>query len=305
MHTTLENANRVVREHHEGNWDQTLPASAIRFQDFTTANLNGSDYVLQPQAQSLIARRLRVPAEYLHRCPAHLQETNLNHWLGSLEDTPLFLRMHDHEVRAVFTPRYRPIDNVTIMARIMESFPGSTSVEMFISEKMLSISIPDEESHFKINGDMMVPGASFSNSEIGIHAYRCAVFYQRLACTNGLITASKTDIAIRHIKQNALEDFASNMSLIRSSYRAHEQRMRLSIESKVDCPYASIASFCHTYGHTNNELRIVQEAWQVEPIATMWGIINGFTAAAKSREINHDQAAAFQRTGGSILELLK
>jgi hypothetical protein len=97
----------------------------------------------------------------------------------------------------------------------------------------------------------MVPGCHFSNSEVGLVAYSCSMFYQRLICTNGLINADAIAVKTRHIKRNALYDFNSTMDQVRRLAMTQEGKMRISVESKVDDPRASIITFGRRFGLTS------------------------------------------------------
>jgi|WetSurMetagenome_2_1015567.scaffolds.fasta_scaffold143825_2 hypothetical protein len=307
MNTTLQRASEITSEFSHGNWDGMFPASRLEFEDFDhiTERGTGNVYNLMGSAKRLISQRLRLPADYLERCPRDLQARNLNYWLSTLGDAPLFCRFKDQNVRAFFTRRYKPIDNTDVMERVADAFPLHTRVEFKISNEMLLLNIPDHSMAFKVFHDRMVPGCHFSNSEVGLVAYSCSVFYQRLICTNGLISADTIAVKTRHIKRNALDDFHSTMEEVRRLAMAQESKMKISVESKVDDPRASIMTLGRRFGHTGEETQEVQNAWEHEPGYTLWSVIQAFTYAAKAGHLSAEQAYRFQRTGGMILSLVK
>jgi hypothetical protein len=307
MNITLKRAAEIVDAFGNGNWDQTIPASRLQFEDFdhVTERGTGNIYKMMDSAKRLISQRLRLPADYLARCPRDLQAENLNYWLRTLGDAPLFCRFKDQSIRAFFTRRYKPIDHTDVMEMVLDSFAPHTRVEFKISNEMMLLNIPDHSMTFKVFDDQMVPGCHFSNSEVGLVAYSCSVFYQRLICTNGLISADTIAVKTRHIKRNALDDFNATMDEVRRLALTQEGKMRLSIESKVDDPRASIMTFGRRFGHTGEETQEVQNAWEHEPAYTLWSVIQAFTYAAKAGHLSAEQAYRFQRTGGMILSLVK
>jgi len=307
MHAKLQRAAEMTTEFSHGNWDRMFPASRLEFEDFDHVSEKGSGnvYKMMSLAKRLISQRLRLPADYLGRCPRDLQARNLNYWLSTLGDAPLFCRIKDQSIRAFFTRRYKPIDHTDVMERVVDAFPPHTRVEFKISNEMLLLNIPDHSMMFKVLHDRMVPGCHFSNSEVGLVAYSCSVFYQRLICTNGLISADTIAVKTRHIKRNALDDFHATMEKVRRPAMAQEGKMRLSIESKVDDPKASIMTFGRRFGHTLEEIQEVHSAWDQEPGSTLWAVIQAFTYAAKGTHLSAEQAYRFQRTGGMILSLVR
>jgi hypothetical protein len=307
MNTTLQRASEITSEFSHGNWDGMFAASILEFEDFdhVAEKDTGNVYNMMGSAKRLISQRLHLPADYLERCPRDLQAQNLNYWLRTLGDAPLFCRFKDQSIRAFFTRRYKPIDNTDVMERVLDSFAPHTRVEFKISNEMMLLNIPDHSMMFKVLHDRMVPGCHFSNSEVGLVAYSCRVFYQRLICTNGLVSADTIAFKTRHIKRNALDDFNATMEEVRRLAMTQEGKMRISIESKVDDPRASIMTFGRRFGHTGEETQEVQNAWEQEPGYTLWSVIQAFTYAAKAGHLSAEQAYRFQRTGGMILSLVR
>ena len=119
--TTLEEAVEMIRQKAEFYWDEIFPANVIHFYDFENVKVDGNTYSMMESAKRLVALRLRIPFEYLKRCPTHLQEVNLNHWVRTLENMRLFLRFDGQKLRAMFTTRYQVINNHDILERLRVS----------------------------------------------------------------------------------------------------------------------------------------------------------------------------------------
>jgi hypothetical protein len=120
-----------------------------------------------------------------------------------------------------------------------------------------------------------------------------------------LISADTIAVKTRHIKRNTPDDFNATMEEVRRLAMTQEGKMRISVESKVDDPRASIITFGRRFGLTSEETQQVQNAWDCEPGYTLWAVIQAFTYAAKGNHLSAEQAYRFQRTGGMILSLVK
>lgn len=307
MQTSLRTAMDMVGDFAHGNWNRTFRASELEFEDLDSLIVKdtGNVYRMLDSAKRLICGRLRLPQDYLARCPKELQAQNLNHWLRSLNDTPLFCRFNHTNARAFFTPRYKPIDNVDILPRVLRSFDPELIVELRLNNEMMVLNIPDYGRSFAVCGDPIMPGIHFANSEVGLASYSCSVFYVRIVCTNGLIATEQFATKTRHIKKNALDDFEASMDQVRRMAFYQQEKIKISIESKVDDPKASIESFGRRLKLTKEEIAIAQAAWDQDPDYTLWNVIQAFTYAAKNEDLPAEIAYKLQRAGGQILTLAR
>jgi hypothetical protein len=307
MNIKLREAAELVSDMSHGNWNRTFPASGLEFNNFGTLVVkeSGNEYEMLPSAQRLISARLRLPQDYLMRCPPDLQAQNLNFWLRRLEGTPLFCRFNERKARAFFTPRYKPIDNVEIMAKVLDAFDPELEVELRLNNEMMVLNLPDYGRSFAVHGDPIMPGTHFGNSEVGFASYSCSVFYVRIVCTNGLIATDQMAVKMRHVKMHALDDFEGTMREVKRLALYQQEKIRISIESKVDDPQATIASFGKQYQLSKEEITIAQAAWEEDPKYTLWNVIQAFTWAAKNEDLPAEVAYRFQKVGGQILALAK
>jgi hypothetical protein len=90
----------------------------ISFDSLETARLANEPHLLRPLAQQSAACRLEIPTNYLRRCPPEMQAYNMNHWIKKEKDEELFFRFDGEEVRAIFTSRYRPVDNFEVLEKL-------------------------------------------------------------------------------------------------------------------------------------------------------------------------------------------
>jgi hypothetical protein len=170
--TTLGNLIEQVETMSAGNFDETVSLNDIEFGSLNEMWIGGVGVEVLPQAQRLLANRLRVPFTYLERCPSDLQAENLNHWLMQerKQRETFFCRFNgQHHVRAVFTDRYTAIDNREILARIPElGFRPEQEVQYMLDDGMMVVKVPEYARSFEVAlKDNVVPGISIGNSEIG------------------------------------------------------------------------------------------------------------------------------------------
>jgi hypothetical protein len=101
-----------------------------------------------------------------------------------------------------------------------------------------------------------------------------------------------------------LERFPETMaSVIKDSILKQDQLM-LSRRSAVDDPIRSIESFSQRFGLSQAETEVVRQSYHHEPGATMFHIINAFTAAAKTNGLTAAEIYRFEKAGGDILSLV-
>ena len=57
--------------------------------------------------------------QYLKKCSQELvQSYNLNHWIKEERNDNMFIRFIGNDVRAIFTPRYQPVDNKAVLKKL-------------------------------------------------------------------------------------------------------------------------------------------------------------------------------------------
>lgn len=287
-------------------YDQVHPASSVNFQSFSEIVIAGHSYQMARSAQRLFAQKLKIPLDYLSRCPEPLQETNLNHWIRSFGDDPLFVRFDDEMVRAVFSTRYRPIDHRDIAARMVDAYLEDREVEFSLSDELMLIRAVNHNQSFKIdgsNGDVISPGIVIVNSETGWSAFCIEAFFLRLVCTNGMITETRFSNRIRHIKDNVLVEFTNSVAMVSLEAVVMRNQFQISRDQEAKDPMATFSSFNRRFGLTKKEGEAVAQAW--DGGQTMFSIINAYTGAANSRDLPLEVSYKLQRVGGMILSMVK
>jgi hypothetical protein len=104
----------------------------------------------------------------------------------------------------------------------------------------MSLSIPDGRQTFAVNIHKITPGISIANSEVGLSSLRIAAFFLRLICSNGMIEKTQISAAYRHVSVKILDEFPNVMGEVAVKLSRQRDKFRISVESKVDNPLATI-----------------------------------------------------------------
>jgi hypothetical protein len=231
---------------------------------------------------------------------------NLNHWLQYERNEELFFRFNGDDVRAIFTPRYIPTDNIEVLDKLKSlDYPPDTRVQSSIDEDFMMVNLPDGRQSFTINGERMTPGISVSNSEVGLASLSIAAFVLRLVCTNGMISKTQVSASYRHVSGKILSELPGVLTDVSRELAKKKDQFRLSVESKVEHPEMTINSFNNQFQLNKAEKEAVEWAMPLEYGQTMFHIINVYTKAAQYPELPADSGYKLQKVGGTILGMVK
>jgi hypothetical protein len=309
--TTLGNLIEQIETMSAGNFDETVSLSKIEFGSLKEMWIGGVGVEVLPQAQRLLANRLRTPFSYLDRCPAELQSQNLNYWLEQerKERNTFFCRFNgEHQVRAVFTDRYTAIDNTEILSKMLElNFRPEQEVQYLLDDGMMVVKVPEYARSFEVAlRDRMVPGISIGNSEIGFLSFCIECFYLRLVCTNGLVVpVVGGQSRFKHISRKAFEALPETIQHVAASSNLQQAQMVISVNTPVHNPIQTIESFNKRFGLTQTEGEMVKASFEQELGQTMWNVIQAYTGSARAPELTVEAAYRLERVGGQILALVK
>jgi hypothetical protein len=309
--TTLGNLIEQVETMSAGNFDETVSLNEIEFGSLNEMWIGGVGVEVLPQAQRLLANRLRVPFSYLDRCPSELQAENLNFWLEQerKERNTFFCRFNgQRQVRAVFTDRYTAIDNREILSKMIElRFGPEQEVQYMLDDGMMVVKVPEYARSFEVAlKDNVVPGLSISNSEIGFLSFCIECFYLRLVCTNGMVVpVSFGQSRFKHISRKAFEALPETIRQVAESSNRQQAQMVISVNTPVHNPIQTIESFNKRFGLTLAEGEMVKASFAQELGQTMWNVIQAYTGSARAPELTVEAAYRLERVGGQILALVK
>ena len=304
--TTLGRVSSLVDEMSRRCVDHTTNVSDISFESLDVMSISGEKHPMRTIAQRSMSWRLGIPFNYLRRCPPDLQAEQMNHWIREEKREQLFLRFDGREVRAIFTLRYRPMDNFEVLNRLDEmGFPAETKVQCHLDAEFMLLSIPDGRKTFKINGDKMTPGVSISNSEVGLASLSISAFILRLICTNGMVSKTEISASYRHVSTRILTELPQVFAKVANGLSLQRDRLQLSLESPVSDPLATIGSFNRQFALGESEKEAVAWAWPQEAGETMFNVVNTYTRAAAMEGLPAESSWKLQRVGGEVLGMLR
>jgi hypothetical protein len=84
-----------------------------------------------------------------------------------------------------------------------------------------------------------------------------------------------------------------------------KDKFRISIESKVDNPLITIASFNKQFQLGEKERDAVEWGWNQEIGNTMFNVVNAYTRAAQFQDLPAEASYRLQKVGGAILGMVK
>ena len=229
----------------------------------------------------------------------------MNHWIEHEKNDQLFLRFDGLDVRAIFTPRYKPVDNFEVMTRLDDMGYGpDTQVQCSVDPGFMSLSILDGKKAFEINGDKFKLGISISNSEVGLASLSIAAFILRLVCTNGMVSKTEISASYRHVSTKILDEFPATMDKVSLELGAQKHKIGLSMESSVDNPMSTIENFNRQFNLNQPQKDAVEWAWPQEMGENMFAVVNTYTRASQFKDLSAENSYQLQRVGGNILGML-
>ena len=145
------------------------------------------------------------------------------------------------DVRAIFTPRYKPVDNFEVMERLENlGYTPDTKVQCHLDTEFMSLSIPDGKQTFAVNGDKITPGISIANSEVGLSSLKISAFFLRLVCTNGMVAKTEISAAYRHVSVKILDEFPNVMREVGSQLSRQRDKFGFLLRVKWIIPWRQL-----------------------------------------------------------------
>jgi hypothetical protein len=198
-----------------------------------------------------------------------------------------------------------PVDCFEVMERLDSlGYGPDTEVQCHLDPEFMSLSIPDGNKAFDINGDRFKPGISISNSEVGLASLSIAAFVLRLVCTNGMVAKTDVSVSYRHVSTKVLTEFPQMLDKVSYELGTHRTQFQLSMESPVDDPLSTMNSFNRQFGVSNDEKEALAWAWPYEIGNTMFHVVNAYTRAAQMEGLSAESSYRLQKVGGNILGML-
>jgi hypothetical protein len=304
--TTLGEVSDRVDAMNKDCHDALVDVPAISFESLNVMKIGDERHSLRIVAQRSIAWRLGIPYNYLAKCPPELQKEQMSYWIKHEKREQLFVRFAGEEIRAVFTPRYKPVDNFEVLARLDEmGYTPDTKVQCSLDGEFMLLSIPDGRRQFKINGDKMTPGLALSNSEVGLASLSVSAYLLRIVCSNGMISKTEISASYRHVSTKILTELPQVFEKVADGLGKQKDRLKLSLESPVSDPLATIERFNRQFQLGEREKGAVAWAWPQETGETMFNVVNTYTRAAAMEGLPAESSFRLQRVGGEVLGMLR
>ena len=304
--TKLGEVFNRVEEMSQNYHDDFIPRTDIYFNDLGSLLIAGEEHQIKPIAQRLMCNRLNIPHQYLSKCPSELQQENLNYWIEKERNDELFFRFDGDSVRAIFTKRYKKVDNIEVIERLSSlGYDPSTEVQCSLDSTFMNLSIPDSNKTFVVNGDRISPGISIANSEVGLSSLRVEAFFLRLICTNGLISRTNVCSSYRHVSSGILDNLPDVISNVSMELIQIKDKFKYSLESHVDNPENTLQSFNRQFQLDKVQQEAVTWAWPQEQGNNMFSIIQTYTRASQKTELSAESRYRLQSVGGHILSMVK
>ena len=220
----------------------------------------------------------------------------------------LFFRFDGVHVRAIFTPRYTPVNNLQIIERLFDlGYDPRTPVQARIDGSFMSISIPDGRMTFDLNsnGDRVTPGLCFANSEVGLSSVFVTAFMLRLVCTNGMLAKTSAFTSKRHISATILDDFPLMAETATRQLASMTHQFKISLSSPVENPENTFEVLNRQYQVSEEESKAIEWGFNQEPGNTMFHIVNGYTRAPQFPGLSAHSCHRLERIGGQILSTVR
>jgi hypothetical protein len=290
--------------------DEVVPLSAVSFDSLENVKIGENQYRLRMHAAMGMSARLHVPYRYLSRCSADLQARNLNYWVEKQKDngSDLFISFDGEAVRAVFSKRYVPIDNMAIVDEMHSlGITEDVDVQFYFDQQFMMLNVPSPTKKFALlKKDEMMPGVSISNSEVGLASFSVAAFMLRLICTNGMVSKEHvTKSSYRHVSEKVLQNLPSILQDATSNLDVLQQSMKDALDMKVENPDELLLTLNDRYLLGEKQKEAVKWAWPQEQGATMFNVIQTYTRAVQFETLSAQERFRLQEAGGAILSDLK
>jgi len=118
---------------------------------------------------------------------------------------------------------------------------------------------------------------------------------------------SKTEISAsyRHVSTKILTELPQVFERVGDGLGRQKDRLKLSLESPVADPEATIGNFNRQFALGEMEKSAVEWAWPQEAGETMFHVVNTYTRAAAMEGLTAESSFRLQRVGGEVLGMLK
>ncbi len=292
--------------------------------DINAAAIHMNTLDIEPWAQAQLFEKMGMPPAYFSRLKEEgRQDLVYGHfakWRAESPNMPLMIRMKNEpaglKVRAVLSDKYSRLDNIEFIDALGRAItetsgdgaPGFRVADYYNDGTRMHIRIvnlDDGGIEDPRVGDPIQTGFDGENSEVGFSSARLSPVAYRLVCTNGLKRweASGKKYEQRHIGlQNEifLKNFTQAITAVIDESKQLLEDYRKTTTIIIPAPLLVIARLAQEHKRLITKA-IEQTAtveWENETDYTAYGVINAFTAAAKS--LTNENRLELEKFGGYL-----
>jgi len=232
-----------------------------------------------------------------------------------------------HELRCIVGPDYgRIYDHQVVRAVIDVNQDGRWHVPaasyqaknpkrattLYASDRDVFVFLVDDEHPIQVYVDGAVRnlfrGFMVWNSEVGHHKFGFMTFLYDFVCDNRMVWGAREvkEVSIKHTK-NAPERFAREVRPMLLAYAEAsaldvEAKLRRAAEMKVGTSDEEVMAWLRQHEFKERESRKIMETAKAEEggARTLWELVNGGTALARSIPYNDDRVALERRVSGLL-----
>ena len=285
-----------------------------------------------------LANRAGAPAGYLRGLPAPLAADCLNYGLKverDVEEIGVLLRRNENglSIDAATGPNYGRVWNKTIADALVRNFgdgltgdwrvPGEfgrrvevskANTTLYAGDRDMFVFLADEDNRIELpnrrggHAGSLARGFFVRNSEVGAGILEVTAFLFDYVCCNRIVWGAQdvSRIAIRHTS-GAPDRWIEQALPALEEYRHGaaspvEARLQAAQKTKID----NVEAFLKARKWTSTMIARSQAAHEDEegrPIETVWDLVTGATAYAKSIQ-HQDDRVSVERAAGKLLDLV-
>ncbi len=301
--------------------DAEVSVSASEGNIFATMAVEGEPLRLSDLAVKQLATELSIPANYLTKCNAELQASNIDYWQGKLSEKKRIRALIGQQtVQAITSPNFIPIRNTRLFDVMVDVVGGSSpdAVKLDVFEhswENTRVGLTNANSERAIQnhylrelhegaqiGDVLRTGANFNNSLTVANQTEIEPMAFRLICLNRMVTPLMGSELPRFRYKNdgskPSEDWLRDaMDAIGEQYEPMFDAMEAAANTRLENPEQVIRD---QLSHVPGPVReAVINAYREEPMPTQWGVVNAFTrAATHADDLDMRYRIATERHGG-------
>jgi len=329
----IESVIERIQEDSEGKRDVT--ATSLRLTDDGLLEVyHGSEWELMKMnrhATTQLFQKFEMPSKYFSRLIVDDPELTAYHFnkiAQAVAPEDLLVRtkmgMHTEDevtedsgnlpvVRGIMSDLYSVLDNDMVIDGL-QSVIGKFSneydvVDSFLDDRRmhLRITFPSTSRQFGFTkddvGDILQVGIDIVNSEVGVSSMNIGGLVWRLVCANGLRKMLRGESFIQRHMYLDTPSFYNNMSfaMTQGIQSGIDTMKNFSDSKRIELirPLQIMKVIGEHFDIPNAVVELAQERWEHD--ATVYGIINSFTASA--RGMTNENRLDLERVSGRMLSL--